>query len=120
MSERTVEIIDQCIDNIYLEGRESGEATRLEVMRIIANENLSLPPTKQLVAPSLATIYRMINGRDAYERAVARYGEDEANRRFRHSKAGFRATRPNERVEVDHTPLDLPSSTVTLASACFC
>lgn len=107
MSERTVEIIDQCIDNIYLEGRESGEATRLEVMRIIANENLSLPPTKQLVAPSLATIYRMINGRDAYERAVARYGEDEANRRFRHSKAGFRATRPNERVEVDHTPLDL-------------
>jgi len=107
LPERTVEIVNLCIDTIYLEGRESGEATRKEILRVISNENLSLPPTKQLVAPSLATIYRIINGRDAYERAVARYGEDEANRRFRHSKAGLRATRPNERVEVDHTPLDL-------------
>lgn len=102
---RCRELIDEVIDRLYLAGH-SGIDTHDEVRRLICRENES-NPSRKLRVPSLATVYRMINHRDAYDRAVARFGEEEAKRRFRHSKKGVKVSRPLERVEIDHTPLDV-------------
>lgn len=102
---RCREFIDDCIDRLYLAGH-SGVDVHDEVERLICREN-EINPSLNLPVPSLATVYRLIGKRDAYDRAVARYGEEEAKRRFRHSKKGVRVSRPLERIEIDHTPLDV-------------
>jgi putative transposase len=57
--------------------------------------------------PSLRTLYRLIERTEAYELATLKEGKAAADRRFRISKAGMKTTRILERVEMDHTPLDL-------------
>jgi len=102
---RCREIIDDCIDRLYL-AKHTGIDVHGEVERLVVRENESNPSLK-LPVPSLATIYRLIGKRDAFDLSVARFGEEEAKRRFRHSKRGIKVSRPLERIEIDHTPLDL-------------
>jgi putative transposase len=58
-------------------------------------------------APSLRTLYRLIERADAYELATLKEGKAAADRYFRIAKAGVKTSRILERVEMDHTPLDL-------------
>ncbi|MFT3848509.1 MAG: DDE-type integrase/transposase/recombinase [Propionivibrio sp.] len=102
---RCREVIENCIDQLFLAGK-SGIDTHAEIERLIVREN-EQNPKKPIPVPSLATVYRFINSRDAFDRAVAKYGEEEAKRRYRHSKKGICVSRPLERVEIDHTPLDV-------------
>jgi len=87
-------------------GGATGTDIHGEIARLIRLENEARPEYSQIRVPSLATVYRRIAERGEYQRAVERLGEEEANKRFRHSKAGVRTSRPLERVQVDHTPLD--------------
>ncbi|WAR44939.1 Mu transposase C-terminal domain-containing protein [Methylomonas rapida] len=57
--------------------------------------------------PSLRTVYRLVERAEAYELAVLKGGKAAADRRFRIGKAGVKTSRILERVEIDHTPLDL-------------
>lgn len=59
------------------------------------------------VAPSDRTVYRMLAKVDLYEMTVLKEGKASADRRFRVGKAGVKPTRILERIEIDHTPLDL-------------
>lgn len=59
------------------------------------------------VAPSERTVYRMLAKVDLYEMTVLKEGKASADRRFRVGKAGIKPTRILERIEIDHTPLDL-------------
>lgn len=59
------------------------------------------------VAPSDRTVYRMLAKVDQYEMTALREGKASADRRFRIGKAAIKPTRILERVEIDHTPLDL-------------
>lgn len=52
-------------------------------------------------------MYRLMGRMEAYDLAVLRNGKAAADRRFRIVKAGPKMTRILERVEADHTPLDL-------------
>lgn len=57
--------------------------------------------------PSLSTFRRLASRVPAYERDRARLGPAAASAKWRHSTGGTYATRPMERVEMDHTELDL-------------
>jgi putative transposase len=56
---------------------------------------------------SLSTIKKLVWSRPAYERDMIRLGSTEARLRHRHSSGGRWPTRAFERVELDHTELDL-------------
>lgn len=60
-----------------------------------------------LEAPSERTTHRLLKRADVYEMVTMRDGKAAADRRFRIVKAGIKPTRILERVEIDHTPLDL-------------
>ncbi|QCB47671.1 Mu transposase C-terminal domain-containing protein [Hydrogenophaga sp. PAMC20947] len=70
-------------------------------------ENRQTLSSKPLVTPSKRTVYRMLGDVDIYDMTALKEGKASADRRFRVGKAGVRSTRILERVEIDHTPLDL-------------
>ena len=85
----------------------SGQSIYTRLLAKIDIENRYLIPTEQLRAPSLRTLYRMLLRIDAYDRTVLKEGKIAADKRFTLVKAGVRSTQILERVEIDHTPLDL-------------
>lgn len=107
LPEAVVQVINDVIDVLYLDGREPGPDCHREVMRRLECLNRDRMPNEQLPTPSISTFYRHVKMRDAYEVAVARFGEREARIRFRMTGLGPQTTRILERAEIDHTPLDL-------------
>lgn len=101
-------IIDKAIETKYL-CRERG--TMLDVLdeacTQVARANRLLIESERLSSPTYWTVRRMIHEIPAYDRCVARHGRDEANRRFRGLAGHVTAGKPLERVEIDHTPIDL-------------
>lgn len=70
-------------------------------------ENRQTLTPQLLKAPSIRTVYRMLASSNAYEMTALKEGKASADRRFRVGKAGITTHRILERVEIDHTPLDL-------------
>lgn len=60
-----------------------------------------------LDVPSRSTLYRLLDRVDEYDVTVLTEGKGAADKRFRITRIGERPTRILERVEIDHTPLDL-------------
>ncbi len=79
--------------------------TRLIPKVDIANN--ALPSSEQIKPPSLRTLYRMLTRVDSYDHTVLKNGKVTADNRFRVVKLGVQTQRILERVEIDHTPLDL-------------
>lgn len=69
--------------------------------------NLRRLPEHALKKPSLRTVYRMLARIEAYDQVLLRNGQSAADKRFRINKAGVKVGAILERVEIDHTPLDL-------------
>lgn len=70
-------------------------------------ENRALLPSEMLKAPSLRTTYRLLRSADVYDQIARKEGKASADRRLRVVVAGPSTSRLLERVEIDHTPLDL-------------
>jgi putative transposase len=70
-------------------------------------ENRQSLAAEPLVAPSNRTVYRLLANSNQYEIVALKEGKASADRRFRVGKAGTKTARILERVEIDHTPLDL-------------
>lgn len=70
-------------------------------------ENQRRLGAEPIKSPSLRTLYRLIERAEVYELAVLKEGKAAANRRFKIAKTGVKTSRILERVEIDHTPLDL-------------
>lgn len=85
----------------------TGPGIHARLLAKIASENQFRVPTEQLKAPSLSTIYRILMRIDAYDRSVLREGKIAADKKFTLVKAGAKSKQILERVEIDHTPLDL-------------
>jgi len=77
------------------------------LIKKIEQENRKRLPAEQLKRPVLRTVYRMLARADVYEHVALREGKNVADRRLRLNKAGVQCNRILERVEIDHTPLDL-------------
>lgn len=73
----------------------------------IEMENSKNPLAEPIVAPSERTLRRLCQRMERYEIIRLKEGKASADRRFRLIQHSVKTTRILERVEVDHTPLDL-------------
>jgi putative transposase len=70
-------------------------------------DNRNRLPEDQLKVPADRTSYRLLDRLHAYDQTQLREGKAAADRRFRIAKAAPQADGILQRVEADHTPLDL-------------
>lgn len=105
-SDRTLDLLDIAIEAAF---KASPRATvrdiHVRLVSKIRNENLSR--SSPLPVPSLRTLYRLMDKANAYELAKLKTGKAAADKRFRSVKGQSTSSRILERVEIDHTPLDL-------------
>lgn len=108
LSPEVLELLRDAIESIYLNvQRNSGSAVHSELIHRINQANEFRPEGEKLKAPSKVTVHRTLAGLDKYEVISSRYGKHIADMKFRTSLRGPRPERILERVEIDHTPLDL-------------
>lgn len=101
-------IISNTIEFVFLEVRRATtDDVYKAVLLAVQQENARRPADAQLEEPSLRTVQRRVAALGAFDRAVARYGRQEAERRFAAHAMARRVSRILELVEVDHTPVDL-------------
>lgn len=101
------QLVDNGIDEFYLSiQRHTMEETRCRVEEIIQKKN-QFSDGKKIKNPSLNYYNRRLNCLNAYDICAARYGSQFAARKYRNSTGHAAAERPLERVEIDHTPLNL-------------
>lgn len=107
-SDRVLELATEAIEEAL---KTSPQATGANIYsRLLAKinaENARRLPDQPLRPPNIRTLYRMLARTDAYEKVRLREGKTVADKRFRVGKAVTRVSRILERVEMDHTPLDL-------------
>lgn len=103
----TVEqIINESIDEIYLNRQKNVAIAAYE--NVIAKiDSLNAIRDVQLKKPSRTTFYRMIEKLDKYDVTATREGKRAADTLFNAVGKGVNPTNILERVEVDHTPIDL-------------
>jgi putative transposase len=100
------ELIDEGIRKHYLKLRGSSiNAThgKIEAEILQYNENQGV----ELTVPSLSTVTRRVADLPKYQVDVARFGKAFAKNKWRYSMHGDQSTRIMERVEIDHTMLDI-------------
>ncbi|MGJ8751098.1 DDE-type integrase/transposase/recombinase [Burkholderia pseudomallei] len=108
LPEKLSELIDQGIEKIYLTPqRESARETLDWVQLQIEYENRRRAPVDALPPVSRRMLNRALSRIDRYAVLKARYGERYAQEATRIYGKGPACTHPLERVEVDHTPLDV-------------
>lgn len=107
-ADRILDLSAEAISDAFLASpAATGQNIYDRLIGKIRAENQHRLPAEQLKPPSIRTFYRMLQRMEAYDMTVVREGKAAADRRFRIAKAGPKATHILERVEVDHTPLDL-------------
>lgn len=97
-------IIDSVLDKHYF--RRHG-ATLREAHDRVLHELERVDPNGQLGSVSLSTIRRICGEVTPYDRDRLRLGPAEARHKWRFVKPGKYVSRPLERVEMDHTLLDI-------------
>lgn len=107
-AERVGELIDDSVNEVYLNEQRFSVQDVYDVAVVkIADENKFRAADDHLPIPDRSSIYRIIDKLDDYEIDKARYGEKIAEAKYRAYGRGPRPTMPLERVEADHTKLDL-------------
>jgi putative transposase len=103
-----LDLIEVVIDDFYYRRERTTAISVHEIVcgKILAS-NEKLTPASHLPLPSLATVRRAISDRAPYDVMTARKGKHAADRAYRPVKAGPKATKPLEVVEIDHTILDI-------------
>lgn len=106
--EKLVEIVSEAVSTIYM--TDVGSTIRDVVERaivLVKRVNVSLPKNSQLPLPSRALVNYQIKQIPAFELMVARKGRRAAIKAFRTSKDVVVAERVLEKVEIDHTIMDI-------------
>lgn len=108
LSREVIDIINAVIGEMYLNPqRNSVQSAYDAVVARIHHENELRYRGDRMEIPKRLCIYRAIEKLDPYEVMKARYGKRLADLKFEPKGQGVRPTRPLERVEIDHTKLDL-------------
>lgn len=96
------------IQEIYLKlERGTKKATLSKARVLVREENRLRPKEHHLPIPTESTIQQILNQLPAQDVYAARYGVVAARRKFRNSIHSALVERPLQRVEIDHTRLDL-------------
>ncbi|MGV3725081.1 hypothetical protein [Hydrogenophaga sp.] len=100
------EHLERCIAKYYLQkhGHSVAETFRRYVQEAAQEERQT---GRKIELASLSTVQRRVNDIDLYIRDVMRYGSAYARNKWRYSMKGDTSTRILERVEIDHTWLDM-------------
>lgn len=107
-SSRVLQLASEAIEEAFiLSPRATCVSIYTRLLAKIDADNRQLPTTAQLKRPALRTVYRMLGRVEAYQQVVFREGKAAADKKYRLIKASTRTTHILERVEIDHTPLDL-------------
>jgi putative transposase len=108
ISSEVEKIINDVIEEKYLsKQRISVQSIYNTIYARIEGENKFRDDENKLIIPNQSTIYRRVNKLDSYEVMKARFGKRIADSKFKAIKQGIAPTRPLERVEIDHTKIDL-------------
>ena len=110
-SRQDARVLELLTDSVNAAFKASPKATGRDVHDRLAgkiqDENRRRLPDEQLTVPNKRTTYRLLGKIDAYDQVVLHEGQASADRRYRMVKQGPRTSGILERVEADHTPLDL-------------
>jgi len=99
---------EDAIYGVFLtEQKDKGYAVFDAMTEKVRNTNLGLPPEKRLRMVSRATVYRWLSDLHQYLVAKARLGKEAAEKEFRAALKKLKVNRILERIEIDHTPIDL-------------
>ncbi|WP_198359897.1 Mu transposase C-terminal domain-containing protein [Burkholderia ubonensis] len=107
---------DQRVIDLFMESivEESTTARRLvmknvedRLSRKITQANHFLSEEEHLQPPNPRTLYRLFDRVPEYDITILNEGKPAADRRYRIVRRGVQVSRVLERVEVDHTPLDV-------------
>lgn len=127
----TFQLIKATFEELYLHQQQR---TITEVYRHLQTRlyriNQQREAENQLAVPDISVLYRLAKKYDKYALTVKRKGHIEAKKEFPSGHLVERPTRPMERVEIDHTVVDvvlvdevtgLPwgRPTITIAVDCF-
>lgn len=107
-AEEVAVVIDEVISDEFMTKQRLSVAEvydRLE--QRITSINQFREVTDRLPIPHPDSLYDIISNMDEYEKDKARHGKLYAEQKYGQRKQGPRPTRPLERVEADHTKLDL-------------
>lgn len=107
-AEATVKIIERVIAEKYLsKHRPTVESVYDAVCAQIIGTNRFRDPDDRLSLPHKSSVYDVVSKLDPYDVMRARHGERAAEQMYGTKRQGARPTRPLERVEIDHTKLDM-------------
>ncbi len=102
------EICSQAIERIYLKQEKPSVKVTLEfAIKLVCAENQLLPDDSQLPKPTMSYIKSIIDAISEYDKCLYRDGYVTAKHKFRNAVHGTICIRPLQRVEIDHTQLDL-------------
>lgn len=102
------EICQKAIEKIYLQRtRGSLKATHMEAIKQIRHENVLQPEGSKLPLPKESYVKGLIARIPESERYASRYGKAAAEHKFRNAVYTNVTERPLQRVEIDHTRLDI-------------
>lgn len=107
-SQEVIDICQQEINNFYLKPeRGSLQLTGVKVESRVRAMNRLLPKGHEMKVPSTSFIRSQIQKIPEYDRYAARHGRTAADNRFRNAAGSVVTERPLQRVEVDHTQMDI-------------
>ncbi|MFY2763532.1 hypothetical protein [Arenimonas sp. MALMAid1274] len=103
-----LDMVEEAIEEEYLNQLRKPRIEAYQAACILVREwNKGNPKATPLALPKARQVYNQIKSIPAFDLHAARYGHANAVRRFRAIKGPTCALRPLERVELDHTVLDL-------------
>lgn len=100
-------IFHEVIEKIYLTKERNSKQDVYSSFKFQIDQYNIKNPTQILSIPSRATVYRMISKLNKHAVISAREGKKVADKLYRTSYRGIETHFPLERVEIDHTPLDV-------------
>jgi putative transposase len=108
-SEEVNNVVQNAIDTIYLNRQLYPKlAVYEDIERNLFRLQKQFPEKiNHLKTPSRSSIYKYLKKYEAYEVTAARLGKRAADKQFRSVIGKQKTTRLLERVEIDHTPLNL-------------
>ena len=107
-AEEAAQIVDDVINEEYMNEQRLSVAEVYHKLDLrIAEINEGRSAGDRLPLPHPDSLYDIISEMDEYEKDRARYGKLWAEKKHGQKKRGPRPTRPLQRVEIDHTKLDL-------------
>lgn len=106
--QRLLDLLAACAQDAFKQSpRASVRMIHDRLRKEVEAWNRAAAPSERLTVPHIRTTYRLFQSGDVYELMCLREGKSAADKRLRVVKQGPKSERVLERVEIDHTPLDL-------------